>query len=247
MSTAESCATPTAECYVSAFRAISGLTDGHYQILRIHYHAPERTITAKQIAKLVGFASYSVVNAQYGRLARLVGEQIEYNPEPERLGTLVRFEKRHNEWHWIMRHEVAQALEHLGWVEGAGILLPEEIVAVAEPVIEGKVYRVTVSAYERDPDARQRCIAAHGSNCSICGFNFGAVYGDVAAGFIQVHHLRPLSEVGCAHKVDPVADLRPVCPNCHAVLHRRIPAYSIQEAQSFLKQNKCTKCGRGFE
>jgi 5-methylcytosine-specific restriction enzyme A len=68
-------------------------------LLRLHYHAPERTVTAKRLAELVGYSSYSVANAQYGRLARLVGEQLGYTPEPERLGTLVTFDKRQGEWH----------------------------------------------------------------------------------------------------------------------------------------------------
>ncbi len=33
-------------------------------------------------------------------------------------------------------------------------------------------------------------------------------------GFIHVHHLKPLSEVGYEYRVDPIRDLRPVCPNC---------------------------------
>jgi predicted HNH restriction endonuclease len=30
-------------------------------------------------------------------------------------------------------------------------------------------------------------------------------------------------------------DLRPVCPNCHAVLHHRVPAFSIEEVRTFLQ------------
>lgn len=232
---------PDSNTYVAAFRAISGMTDRHFQLLRLHYHAPERTITATQLAELVGYSRYSVANAQYGRLGRLVGEKLDFNPEPERLGTLVTFDKRQGEWHWIMRPQVAMALETLEWVEGVGVLLPEEVAAAAEPVIEGARYRVVVSAYERDPEARFRCIAAHGTTCSICGFSFGTVYGEVAEGFTHVHHLRPLSEAGGAHRVDPVEDLRPVCPNCHAVLHRRVPAYSIDDVRGFLAQQKLAK------
>lgn len=205
-------------------------------MLRVHYHAAERTVTAKELADLVGYTSYSVVNAQYGRLARLVGEQLDYNPEPERLGTLVRFEKRQDVWHWLMRPEVAEALERIGWVEEAAFLLPEEIAATTAPMMEGAVYRVSVNAYERNPEARRRCIEAHGTKCCICGFSFGVVYGDVAEGYIHVHHLRPMSEIDGEYLVDPVSDLRPVCPNCHAVIHRRIPAFSIEEARAFLKQ-----------
>ena len=42
--------------------------------------------------------------------------------------------------------------------------------------------------------------------------------GREAEGYIHVHHLRGLSDVGGEYVVDPVNDLRPVCPNCHAVL-----------------------------
>lgn len=242
MPTPASFTPPTTAQYVAAFRAVRGLTDSQVQMLRIHYHVLERTITAKQLALAVGFNSYSVANAQYGRLARLVGEQLLYNPEPERLGTLVRFEKRRDEWHWLMRPEVAQALETLGWVEGTNLLLPEEIAATTETeLVEGAVCRVSVNAYERNPEARRRCIEHYGTSCAICDFNFGALYGGVAEGYIHVHHLRPLSEIGSEYVVDPIEDLRPVCPNCHAVLHRRIPAYSIQEVRAFLRKERKKK------
>ncbi|MFI5380714.1 MAG: hypothetical protein ACHRHE_15555 [Tepidisphaerales bacterium] len=103
---------------------------------------------------------------------------------------------------------------------------------------EGARYQIMVNAYERDPRARRLCIATHGTDCCICGFSFGARYGEAADGFIHVHHLRPLSEVGEEYVVDPVVDLRPVCPNCHAVLHRREPPYSIEEVRQFLEARK---------
>lgn len=101
---------------------------------------------------------------------------------------------------------------------------------------EGAVVRVSVNAYERNPAARRACIAHHGTNCCICGFNFGQRYGPTVDGLIHVHHLRPLSEIGAEYTVDPVADLRPVCPNCHAVLHSRTPGYSMEEVRRFLRR-----------
>jgi hypothetical protein len=115
--------------------------------------------------------------------------------------------------------------------------LPDELDS-SQPLVEGSRYQVTVNAYERDPRARQLCINKYGTICVICGFSFGHVYGAVADGFIHVHHLRPLSEIGTEYEVNPVEDLRPVCPNCHAVLHRRVPAYSIEEVRAFLGQQK---------
>src|SRR5262249_48094101 len=86
--------------------------------------------------------------------------------------------------------------------------------------------------------ARTQCIEHYGTNCSVCEFNFGAVYGPIAAGLIHVHHLRPLSEVGGEYVVNPIADLRPVCPNCHAVMHRHSPPYSIEEVRGFMHQQE---------
>lgn len=233
---AESHAAPSAEMYISAFRKLGNISDTQIQMLRLHFNAPNRTISAAQMAHAVGYVHYSVANAQYGRLGRMIGERLEFNPTPERLGTLVIFRKQQSEWHWILRPQVAQALKSLGWVEGNAVLLPEEI-AAATTLLEGAVCRVTVNAYERNPLARTKCIQAHGTSCTICKFNFGEAYGEVAEGFIHVHHLRPLSEIGGEYAIDPVEDLRPVCPNCHAVLHRQIPAFSIEEVQNFL-------CGR---
>ncbi|MFQ3651911.1 MAG: HNH endonuclease [Gemmataceae bacterium] len=227
-------AAPSAEQYIAAFQALKKVPESQKQMLRLHYNAPARTITATQMARKAGYSHYSIANSQYGRLGRSVGEQLNYNPTKERLGSLVTFEKRQDEWHWIMRPQVAEALEGLGWVEVTAISLPEEITNPTTHLLEGAVCRVMVNAYERNPQARRRCIEAHGTSCVICGFSFGEAYGEVAEGYIHVHHLRPLSEIGGEYTVDPVEDLRPVCPNCHAVLHRRIPAYSIEEVRAFL-------------
>jgi hypothetical protein len=113
------------------------------------------------------------------------------------------------------------------------IPLPDEV-DEPTPLAEGARYQITVNAYERNPENRRQCIERHGTVCCICKFDFGAAYGEMFSGMIHVHHLRPLAEVGEEHSVDPEADLRPVCPNCHAVLHRRVPAYSIEEVQRFL-------------
>ncbi len=96
---------------------------------------------------------------------------------------------------------------------------------------EGATRQITVNAYERNPHARQLCIEKRGLNCIICGFNFQKIYGDIGEGFIHVHHLKPLSELKNTTAVDPQNDLVPVCPNCHAMIHRKKPPYTIEEMQ----------------
>jgi hypothetical protein len=100
---------------------------------------------------------------------------------------------------------------------------------------EGALLQRLVQAYVRDPNARRQCIAKYGTKCSICKFSFKARYGKVAEGLIHVHHVRQLSDIRKEHRVNPVRHLRPVCPNCHAVLHLANPAYSIERVRSFLR------------
>ena len=111
--------------------------------------------------------------------------------------------------------------------------LPEEA-ALDSGYPEGSVRFALVNTYERNSHARQECIRHYTARCYACGFDFQSVYGKIATGFIHVHHIVPLSEVGPGYIVDPVRDLRPVCPNCHAVLHMKDPPMSIEELRGLL-------------
>lgn len=109
---------------------------------------------------------------------------------------------------------------------------------VATPAlyVEGATTLVAVNRYERDPRARAACIAHHGSACSVCGIDFGTTYGEHGSGFIHVHHVVPLAKIGKSYAVDPVRDLRPVCPNCHAMLHRGERVLEITELRRLLRR-----------
>lgn len=111
---------------------------------------------------------------------------------------------------------------------------PEEI-PPGRAYVEGATKTIRVNAYERSEKARRACIEFHKSNCAVCTLDFEARYGELGKGFIHVHHLKPLARIGAEYKVDPIRDLRPVCPNCHAMLHRKSPPFSIQELKRHLK------------
>jgi HNH endonuclease len=113
--------------------------------------------------------------------------------------------------------------------EFAEVSLPEELPHGKYP--EGAVKRILVNAYERNLAAVAACKAHYGTRCQVCGLDLGDRYGDIGKGFIHVHHLKKLSEVGRLYEVDPLTDLRPVCPNCHAMLHRN-PPLSIEQLKS---------------
>jgi len=97
---------------------------------------------------------------------------------------------------------------------------------------EGAVKQVRVNAYERNAEARKAGIAHYGRKCAVCRFDFGERYGELGEGFIHVHHLRELATIAQQYGVNPIEDLRPVCPNCHAMLHRKVPAMSIEELKA---------------
>lgn len=99
--------------------------------------------------------------------------------------------------------------------------------ADTDTCIEGAKVTVEVNKYERSSVAREKCIAHHGCTCHVCGMNFENVYGEVGKGFIHVHHIKPLHEIKEDYIVDPINDLIPVCPNCHAMLHRKIDGTSF--------------------
>jgi 5-methylcytosine-specific restriction enzyme A len=102
---------------------------------------------------------------------------------------------------------------------------------------EGAKTRVEVNRYERAPLNRAACIQAWGPACQVCGFDFGKVYGPVGEGYIHVHHLTPVSVLGPGYMVDPINDLTPVCPNCHAMIHRSDPPYTLDQMRELIRKD----------
>jgi 5-methylcytosine-specific restriction protein A len=100
---------------------------------------------------------------------------------------------------------------------------------------EGKTKVVLVNSYERNQVARQKCIDHYGAFCQVCSFSFENVFGDLGKDFIHVHHIIDIATIGTEYSVDPVKDLIPVCPNCHSMLHKKKPAFSIKELKDRMK------------
>jgi len=120
----------------------------------------------------------------------------------------------------------------------------EEIILVEETdleqsvggYVEGALQTVKVNRFERNQKARDVCISHHGVSCKVCDINFVQTYGDLGAGFIHVHHIVPISEICNEYKIDPVNDLVPVCPNCHAMLHRKTPPLTVEQLREIIRK-----------
>jgi len=132
------------------------------------------------------------------------------------------------------RREVYERYFNLIDKEKETPIYPDEVDSDVE-YSEGKTKQVLINSYERNPIARLKCIEHFGLSCQVCSFSFKDRFGDLGRDFIHVHHKVDIATIGNEYSVDPIFDLIPVCPNCHAMLHKRKPAYSIEELKILMK------------
>lgn len=123
------------------------------------------------------------------------------------------------------------------WILKDGIFFSPEVYDedLSDPLTEGAFKKISVNAYERSKKAREKCLAFHGYICAVCEFDFESTYGAMGKNCIHVHHLVEISSIGEKYVVNPEKDMAPVCPNCHYIIHRRKPAFSIDDVRAMLK------------
>lgn len=125
----------------------------------------------------------------------------------------------------------------VGMILSLANIVPVEEETISDPetgYAEGSVQRTEVNRYERNPLNRKLCLAEKGYDCAICGMNFEKQYGKIGYHFIHVHHIVPVSQIGAGYIIDPLRDLIPVCPNCHAMLHRSNPPLLPEDLKPML-------------
>lgn len=105
-----------------------------------------------------------------------------------------------------------------------------------EKLYEGALVTVKANKYERNQKARRECVEKKGYLCLVCGRDFVATYGEIGRNFIHVHHLTPISTIGKEYVLNVDTDLVPVCPNCHYMLHRQNPPFTIEELKEKLHE-----------
>lgn len=102
---------------------------------------------------------------------------------------------------------------------------------------EGNKKQRYTNYYERNPRLRAKAIEIHGTTCMACGFNFEEYYLERGKDFIEVHHTKPVSELGENTKVDPAEDLIVLCSNCHRMIHRKKDnVLALNELRSIIKK-----------
>ena len=161
---------------------------------------------------LAGLAAFKKHYAEYGDILQALRRLEEFFADEKRKAGLGKTTKK--------PPKVAQS-------SGISAVVVKPKAVVLE---EGAIKDMHISKRERNPELRRACIehymATHDGRiaCEACGMAFGEVYGEVGEGYIEVHHLSPISQTEGAHEVDPKADLVPLCANCHAMIHRLMAA-----------------------
>jgi len=113
---------------------------------------------------------------------------------------------------------------------------------VSEPttfgLVEGARRQVLSTTIERKSANRRACLDHHGYRCHVCDLLFEERYGEIGRGFIEVHHTRPLAQMDRPEDVDPIRDLVPLCPNCHAMIHKqKSEPFTVEQLRARLRIN----------
>jgi len=216
------------------------------KIFNAIYLQPNHEGYAGELGRTLGYRGKNTsapLNTSVGKLGKKLLDKYDIEPhirsngKPSYWRVIFDGEQGEKYFLWRMRPELAAAFSTNYDIIDAHYsdeIAPEQ----AEYLPEGACKKVTVNYYERNPHARRRCIEHYGTGCSVCNFDFSEVYGNLGENYTHVHHLVPLETVGKNYKIDPIKDLRPVCPNCHAMLHKNNPPFSIEYLRNTLKKQK---------
>lgn len=110
---------------------------------------------------------------------------------------------------------------------------------------EGRIHQYYTTKYERNSKNRDAAIRiAKKKNggklcCEACGLNFEDMYGERGKDFIEVHHNKPLSQLGGEVEINPAKDLNCVCSNCHRMIHRnKSNILTVKQLKNIIMSNK---------
>lgn len=116
-----------------------------------------------------------------------------------------------------------------------------------QPISEGTADVKLTKIRERSKILRNAAVAYYTKCgricCSVCGFDFERVYGELGKGFIEIHHERPICQYENGGNESFVSEavkfVKPLCANCHRMIHRNSKRpLSISELEYIMIRNK---------
>ena len=112
-------------------------------------------------------------------------------------------------------------------------------------VLEGKANIKTSKTKERSKMLREAAVKYYTVDdrikCCACGFDFTEKYGEHGAGYIQIHHEKPIyqySDEGFSTYIkEAILNTKPLCANCHCMIHRnKTHMLEIEELKEIIEQ-----------
>ena len=126
-----------------------------------------------------------------------------------------------------------------GDVEPQAELEDEFKIPAQATVIETRKYAFHRKV-ERNRTAAKQAKKFHGTICQACDLDFEKRYGEIGKGFIEAHHLKPIStlEEGVAVTYDVAADFAVLCANCHRMIHKSDNPSNLKQFRQLVQSNK---------
>lgn len=111
----------------------------------------------------------------------------------------------------------------------------------SDEIKEGKIIYKLHKYRERNSKIskhkKELCLKSNGNlKCEICSFDFYERYGNLGFGYIECHHIVPLSKLN-HEKETTLNELALVCSNCHRMLHRKIDSLSVKDLKEIYCKN----------
>ena len=93
---------------------------------------------------------------------------------------------------------------------------------------------------ERNRTAAKQAKKFHGTRCQACDLDFEERYGAIGIGFIEAHHLKPISSLkeGVAVSYDVAADFAVLCANCHRMIHKLDDPSDLNKFRDMVQSSK---------
>jgi 5-methylcytosine-specific restriction enzyme A len=226
--------------YATALRlALEGSTKLQRNIAAAFLEKSDHSFLHKELAAHLKIAQ-ATLNVEFGKLGHRVYAILNRHPDglqPSEIeywaSELVEFDKSDDGLiYYIARKEFIEALE--------SIFMDEVETGSTRPgtFSEGGSAKRKITIFERSRAAREACLKEFGARCCVCQFDFGERYGSEFRGKMHVHHITCISSRKNEYEIDPKQELRPVCPNCHYVLHLKDPPYTVEEVHDFIRNSQ---------
>jgi len=235
--------TPDIDIYIAGLKAIQPkMKPEHFRIFQAQYFAPGRAASAKELALAAGVGGgHPTVNSLYGRLGHMFCDATGFAPEliphdQARWWAVwsTGYSVKGRGFLWVMRAQVAEALQRLGWVDDKPMLeealhgeqekrtarsmhcpSDERLARLASASALPARVCVLRTEFQRNPDVVAAVMLAAAGRCDLCGAEAPFKRQADDQPYLEVHHIVPLSRGG----EDTIGNTVALCPNCHREAH----------------------------